>query len=135
MGSKEPQPAPASRLCHEFDSSWTCNYCGVAQEKTKPGDLCQKRTWPTSPPAPHVSSSKLNRCVKESTLPNYSVPEDEEFFRFDMTARDEIASEIFIQWMEDISGQYESAETFKKLAENAVLAANLFIAELDAAKK
>jgi hypothetical protein len=28
---------------HEFDSSMTCNYCGVAEEKTKRGEPCPKR--------------------------------------------------------------------------------------------
>lgn len=29
---------------HEFDSSLTCNYCGIAAERTKLGETCQKRT-------------------------------------------------------------------------------------------
>lgn len=30
-------------LEHEFDSSWTCNYCGVAEERTKRGEDCPVR--------------------------------------------------------------------------------------------
>lgn len=28
---------------HEFDSSWTCNYCGITEEKAKRGEQCPKR--------------------------------------------------------------------------------------------
>lgn len=30
-------------LPHEFDSSQTCNYCGIVEERTKLGDHCPKR--------------------------------------------------------------------------------------------
>lgn len=28
---------------HEFDSSWTCNYCGIAEERARRGEKCPVR--------------------------------------------------------------------------------------------
>lgn len=34
---------PKPRLLHEFDSSQTCNYCGMAAERTTPNEPCMTR--------------------------------------------------------------------------------------------
>lgn len=47
-------------MTHEYDSSQTCNYCGIAEEKAKPGDSCPNRTdrnWSAPIPGPGPSRS------------------------------------------------------------------------------
>ena len=50
-------------LGHDFDSSWTCNHCGVAEEKTRPGDRCPKRPPATKPETPVPTPSLEARVV------------------------------------------------------------------------
>jgi hypothetical protein len=47
-----------------------------------------------------------------------------------MSETDLLARDIFLSWVEEVSGEYTSSESVELIAKNAVMAANVFMLEL-----
>lgn len=54
------------QLLHEFDSSQTCNYCGVPEQKTIRGETCEARARQVSGAAsPTIIDDDLRRRAEQ----------------------------------------------------------------------